>query len=265
MNTLNKLIVERMENLGYEVALKEVNKNGVILTGLQITDKDSNVHPVIYLDGIEGKLDEVVDKIVKTFEESRMQSIDVDHILTKSFIREHITIALQRKGDEELEKKPFMDDMEQYLVVMWERNAMKVRAELLKHVEMTSAEAWSYAHKNLNESTTIRSMNEVLAEMMGIDLEEMGMVLPDNPMSVITANNNVKGASGILNTEALKEYGAKNGISKFYFIPSSIHEGILLPADELDIKTASEMVKEVNSNEVDPVDQLSDRAYLIEV
>lgn len=49
-------------------------------------------------------------------------------------------------------------------------------------------------------------------------------------------------------------------------MPSSIHEFLVIPyKEQYNIDKLSEMVKEVNLTEVNPIEQLADKAYLITV
>lgn len=58
----------------------------------------------------------------------------------------------------------------------------------------------------------------------------------------------------------------KLGVSKFFVMPSSVHEMMLIPCDdESKLDMYSNLVKEVNYTQVDPVDRLTDRAYILEI
>lgn len=266
MNIFYETVLEEITRRGYEVVLREVTKNNVKHIGIQFTDKKSNMQPVVYIDHMEGDCADIAEKAITLFEKARVESLNVTEFMNYDFFKEHLSIALQRKSEEDIEKKPFLEDMEQYLILIWDGKTMRITSESLKYVGMNSEEAWQFAQKNLNNSTRIISMIEALAEIAG-NLEDMEMLLPDNPMDIIQANNGHKGASGILNTELLREYAEKKGVNKLAFIPSSIHEGIIIPYNEngLSIEEIGEFVKLVNAEEVEPEDQLSDRAYIIEV
>lgn len=66
--------------------------------------------------------------------------------------------------------------------------------------------------------------------------------------------------------KALKKLSEKLGVSKFFVMPSSVHEMMLIPCDdESKLDMYSNLVKEVNYTQVDPVDRLTDRAYILEI
>ncbi len=62
--------------------------------------------------------------------------------------------------------------------------------------------------------------------------------------------------------------GEKYNINKVVVIPSSIHEMLILSADILELERMEEltkMVQDVNANEVLVKEQLSDRAYILDI
>lgn len=66
----------------------------------------------------------------------------------------------------------------------------------------------------------------------------------------------------------LSEFGRKYNINKVVVIPSSIHEMLILSADILELERMEEltkMVQDVNANEVLVREQLSDRAYILDI
>lgn len=83
------------------------------------------------------------------------------------------------------------------------------------------------------------------------------------PMYVITNKQNLYGAVCILYPDVLKDVAQKLD-SDFYVLPSSVHETIAVPAENLDINHASSlkaMVREVNQSELTPEEVLSDNVY----
>ena len=60
------------------------------------------------------------------------------------------------------------------------------------------------------------------------------------------------------------EFGQQHNTDKIVVLPSYIHEMLLIPyTEDMDIDTFSEMVEEVNNAEVEPIERLTDRAYII--
>ena len=183
--------------------------------------------------------------------EKLMQS---EKIFQKEYVEEHIFIGLQRSGQEEIEKQNTeFDGIEKYLYfrINTEGDAFitaKVNQSYWEKAEVSVQEAWSLAEKNINMAT---------------------MLFPNQtPFYVVTNKSEYRGASAILNKKMLSEFGRKYNINKVVVIPSSIHEMLILSADILELERMEEltkMVQDVNANEVLVREQLSDRAYILDI
>lgn len=116
------------------------------------------------------------------------------------------------------------------------------------------------AHHTMKDS--IRSMDEVLtgmAKSMGIEQDQP--VMFSCPFYVATTERDMFGA-GVLAVPSFFEDVAEKLDGNFYVLSSSVHEILLLPdrfAPEHQL--LKEMVQDVNTNEVDPKDRLSDNVY----
>ncbi len=109
---------------------------------------------------------------------------------------------------------------------------------------------------NRNSLYEIKTMAEIMSEMMGIPLPE-----DEFPMYVASNENRFFGAGVIANPSFLEEAHRKLE-ENFYIIPSSIHEVLLIPeSSALPLEQMEAMVREVNASEVEPEDRLSDRVY----
>ena len=109
---------------------------------------------------------------------------------------------------------------------------------------------------------SIRSMDEVLMGMaQRLGIEEDQPVMFSSPLYVATTERDMFGA-GVLAVPSFFEDAAEKLDGNFYVLPSSVHEILLLPdrfAPEPQL--LKEMVQDVNANEVDPKDRLSDNVY----
>ena len=113
----------------------------------------------------------------------------------------------------------------------------------------------------------IRSLNDMIhglaSQIYGEDGEEvsdMG-VLPETGMFVLTNSECYRGASALLYPGLLKKL--KETFGKFYIIPSSTEEVILVPEfDEMmDVSAMTQMIRDVNAAEVAPEQILSNHLY----
>lgn len=137
----------------------------------------------------------------------------------------------------------------------------KLKPELMEKVGITLFQAWDNAYDNTCGTSVIKTM----AEAMGVPAE----MFEGMPLQIIVTNRNKwRGASSILNKAHLRAWLDERNIkdTKFFMLPSSIHEVILLPYDEDEnLEGLSAMVREVNAAQVEPEEQLADRAYVVEV
>lgn len=80
-------------------------------------------------------------------------------------------------------------------------------------------------------------------------------------MYVLTNEKKLYGAACILYDNVLEAFSRKMN-SNIYIIPSSVHEVILVPEEEgISGKQITAMIQDVNKNELDPTDVLSDHVY----
>ncbi len=92
--------------------------------------------------------------------------------------------------------------------------------------------------------------------------EEMGYTNMENiDMYVLTNSIKFNGATCITYPKVLEKF-AKEHNSDICIIPSSVHEVILVPVDSIDRNNIDNMIKEVNSNELENIDILSDHVYI---
>ncbi|MBQ4425065.1 MAG: hypothetical protein II882_04955 [Lachnospiraceae bacterium] len=106
---------------------------------------------------------------------------------------------------------------------------------------------------------SLRSMREVMADMMGMEPEEP---MPGEPtMLVATVEGAFMGASVIQYPGFMEQAAEKIG-GDFFVLPSSIHEVLLIPDDgSADYHELAAMVQTINETQVAPAERLSDNVY----
>lgn len=280
-----KEVVTELLSRGFVVEERQVIKNGVNLDGICFTNEvknGANVAPVIYLDLIirdanaqNMTLDEVVEEIVKLYENNKNAPFNTDEILSRDFILKNITIGMQKTSSENIVKKESdFEGIECYLLAKGlaptgdsrEIFSMQIRKDILERTGITEEVAWEVAEKNLKNESEILNMSDIIKEFVNEDV--VGLDNSGPSMFVISTKCRTKGASAILNKELLKKLADEYDTDKLVVLPSSIHEMIVIPCvrgEENDLLEFSMMVKEVNSFEVEPQERLTDRAYIIEV
>lgn len=256
-----------------------LKNNGKHYDGIQIGQRSNLCATVslewfyeVYCDGamsIEG----CILSIYKISEEGRNKR-DVLELVSKAMDWEQIKgkiypILLSTKLNQEmLEKvvsKPMMDLSVAYIA----REAMdgqyvsiKINRAMLQSYSISAEELHEQALKNLeSDGYQFRDILHFVQSFEhdavdGLDIENTAQNVE---MYILTNAVKSYGAAGILDKKLIKEFAAGRD---FFILPSSIHETIFVPADDMDDGEAYNcMVKMVNKEEVDIEEQLSDHAY----
>jgi len=238
--------------------VKEVEKaNGAIFTGIMV-DTGSTAKPTIYIDDMKADgltVEEAAAKVQEIAKKSAI-SVDLGFMTDWEAVKPMLRARLYNKAtkaDVFREAGNGFDDLViiPYVEGVIKNGSCKVTNELIEKWNVTPDEVLSVAEANSNDGT-IQSM----ADMM----KELGHPLPegyDCPMYVVTNSNRMFGAYAILSKlDDLREIFPEG----FTVLPSSVHEVIVVPADDLGFDS---MVQDVNDTEVNITDQLSNHAYRI--
>lgn len=260
INMAKEMMMKEIQNRGYSVQAKDVEQNGVTSQGIIIKKENSN-RAIICIDGVlndtEHSLDEAVDIVLEAFERARDCIVNKKQLERKEYVLPNLYIGLQRNSSEQCIRRNTenFDGIESYLYIRLEDATLNVNKKMLEVAGITEEEAWHIAEINTNGETVIKSMGELL----GIP-DEMDIM----PLYVVTNHKCIRGASGILNKQLLKKFAERYNVDRLIVLPSSIHEVLILPyTDDADIKMMSQMVQDVNLMEVDPNEQLADRAFVL--
>lgn len=148
-----------------------------------------------------------------------------------------------------------------------------INNELAEKEGVTEEELFKAANENTKNlfPVTVRNMNEVIAEIifdvgeldeeMSKEFEEVVNDVPDErSMYVISNASKLFGAASMLYEEPLHELSEKLG-SDLYILPSSTHEVIAISSNFGEPEELAEMVYEINMDQVDINDRLSNQVY----
>ena len=268
---------------GVKIDLQEVTKNnGVVKEGINIyLPGDENIVPLIYLDQIfdlyrDGMgIDECVDWVVKLREESTASKngiVDSIEVITKwELARDKVyPILVNTEMNQEMLDsvihKEFLDLSIIYIVRLASEESggitsAKITKNLFDMYGITVDELHEAAMTNLkSDRYRLVDMESIILQLVkDTDSEQMVQSIEPGRMYVLTNENKVYGASGLLDQRLLKENS--NGHS-FYVLPSSIHETIFVPdSEEISIEDLNSMVEEVNRTQLEEKDILSNHAY----
>ena len=278
-----------------KVSLQDVMKNNdTKLSAVTITLPDSNISPTIYLNqfyeemqngkSMEGILSSIASVRV---EHEVSQPFDVSRITDFDQVKDKIAARLigAEMNEELLSARPhtMMDDLAVTYCVMLgedERGSMSVPItnQLMENWNVSVEQLHGIAMENMETLTpgSFRSMNEVMMDMMmpnlinecGGDREQAEMMLEamcppdDGRMYVLTNEQKLNGAAIILDQKTMDQVADRVG-DKFFILPSSIHELLVVPQDAgISREDLEQMVQEVNATQVEPQERLSDHVYI---
>lgn len=251
--------------------------------GISIREEGSNIGMNLDLTRLYERMetgtsyDDVMAEAVAIISNATAQApnIDVDRLMDYEQLKE--TLAIQvvptASNEEMLKNIPHkeMEDLSMVyrFVVGQDENGSQtilVTNKLLDQYGITEDQLHQDAMENapVFKPVQIRSMTEVLAEMMGMDFaEEMGLPTPDvgDMMYVASTPGGSFGAGVITYPEFMDQAAEKVG-GDFYVLPSSVHEVLIVPdRGERSCAELESMVRDVNSTQVAIEDQLSDKVY----
>ena len=274
------------QEVGIEIT--EVTKNnGVVLKGLSLKESDSSISPTIYLERYyagyrDGRsMEEIADEIVDVYHRGNLGAFfDVADFLDFEKAKKRIVYKLVNYEKnkvllKQIPHKPFLDMAVVYYYLL--ENDRLENATIL--IYNNHLESWNVTLNEIDQlakentplllKADLRSITEVLYQIIRSRNEEDAEKFleleneteSDPIMYVLSNKSKIFGAAAILYDDVLKNFSEK--VQKdLYILPCSVHEVILIPKEEsMEWEKLQEMVKEVNSTQVEDVEILSDSVY----
>lgn len=239
--------------------------------------------PVVYIDIMYDnyiETDTEFSEIMKEVCEKVSQPINCNiPKISKDVILENVFIELinTEQNEELLKGVPHRSMLDLSIIYRWnvcnnenESATTIIVTELMDKIGVTEDELYSAAIKNMtnNKSSEIMRIKDVVLEMMSPELfdvnELTGIEFADDNMWVCTNKAKLYGAGCILLKDNLNEFCDKIGCDTITIVPSSIHEVLLMKANEVDFDYLRQLVKEVNDEQVFPEERLSYNVYVYE-
>lgn len=284
-NEFKDLILIRMDIYypdAKSICIKKIIKNNdVKLDGLVIQEKNCNVSPTIYLHqyyerycrGISFEI--ILDDIRNVYEENKVDK-DVDVSIFSNFdkAKSHIVYKLiNREMNQELLKDvPFIPYLDLAIIFYYYFDNPKAEfsyGSVLIHNNhaclwgVDKNDLMKYAKINTPNimGVTIENMNNFILEHERESFEGLDSIDAIMPLYILSNRSKINGAACILYDNLLAEISSDFN-SDLVIIPSSVHEVLFFPTIELDsYSNFNDLVKEVNANELEPQDILSDHLY----
>ncbi len=264
-----------------QVHLRKVTKNnGVELDALSVVGEGADISPTIYLNDYyrfyeDGdSLYDIIREIKGIFKGPKPDiNFNADDFSDFNKIKHRIAYKIINRALNEtfLKEVPYVEFLDLAIVFyymlesgkngdtnivinnsymkMWDINIDRLFSEAVKNTPMLLPYTFMPMECMVAEIKSERGVPEEVFEDMSLNLY------------VLSNKSRTFGATSILYKGVLKKIGEKLGCN-FYVLPSSIHEVIIVPESKESFRTNySEIIKEVNEKELDPVEILGVRAY----
>ena len=258
------------------VIVQKLNKNnGIVLYGLTVLEDEINISATIYLEPYyevyeDTGMEYILDRLERVYEENKPeQSFDISKILDYESIKENlraklINYELNREFLKEVPHRRFLDlaivayislEMEEEI----EGNAtITVKNNLQQTWKVDTEELIDTALENIRGDVVAANMSEYVDMSLFGDTENLFDIY------VITNRLKLHGAVAMLQKDRLKQFSEELKKETLTILPSSIHECLIINAEDEDKDTdeLKEMVKEVNETVVSDQDILSNNVYI---
>lgn len=217
-------IIYELINRGYKAQPQDVVKNGILKEGI-VLRSTNNIAPTVYVDDFINQglsVAEAVDACIHIYDNNRSIDFDTSCLTRQTFLLNNVYLGLQKTSDEDIiHYKTEYEGIEAYVYIRVSigdgKGIIKMTSALRKASGLSQEALMKAAeHNTFNETKFVNFTN-----MLSIPEEMTGF-------TCITNKDQTKGASAILNKEALKSYGEKYGTHRIIAIPSSVHEWILI-------------------------------------
>lgn len=265
------------EAIGVGVETTTVKKNnGIVLHGVVIQPKESNLSPTIYVDALYEKykagesMEWVVEEIIRIYDENKVEErFDTKAFFDFETVKGKIIYKLvNAEANKELLQtvphKIVLDFAKIYYIDI-EKSIFGVDAcaliknHLLEYWNVDVEEIFAAAEENTAKllPETIIPMQSLVEQIAGEMEKNLGV-----EMYIATNIKRCNGAAIIYYEGVLKEFADKVG-SDLFILPSSVHETILIPKSEMmKAEVFRKMVMQVNQTQVAIEERLSDNVYI---
>lgn len=260
VDNLNNNLIDR----GYDftVNYSVVNKNNVALDGLTLIDSTTNIHPVVYIteEMLEMSEDEFIRFLADMYEKHKVNdTFDIDSFMNKDYIYKNCEARLVGSKDNMLlHKVPYIPYLEDFAIIfsvsVGEGASITITDAIYDNLHLDLNILYKKGIENLQGKESVRSMREVISEMMGVDVGD-----DISPVFILSNQTGVYGAQMLLRDDVLKAFYDTHGT--FAIIPSSTHEALLISEYD-DVQSLYEMNQQVNDTEVSDVDRLATAIYI---
>ena len=273
-----KDILQQYYGVESDVKLHTVQKvNGVILHGITVMKEGINTVPTLYLESyydelIRGMpLNDVVHRFILEYDKAAIHDdFDISFFEYYEKVKPHlgyklINYEMNRSLLKDVPHKRYLDlAIVCYCNIVDDRIGKGTILIRNEHLDIWKIEKDTLISDSLRNMPVmfpaeIINMADLLKELYD---DPAQLICGKLPMYVLTTRARMYGAAAILYSGQLEAI-AREVEDDFYLLPSSIHEIIILPKKYgTDEEYLSQMVDEINHEQVDIEEILSNHAYL---
>ncbi|MCD8225425.1 MAG: DUF5688 family protein [Clostridiales bacterium] len=263
---------------GNEVSVRNVQKlQGKSYYGISVKPEDGIMAVSLNLEVFHHRFEEgqdyrqILTGIIETVREAQAREMQIPLNSIKDYdqVKERLTVQLvgREENEDRLLTIPHHDMEDMCLVYYIDMGqvdgsaaSILITNETLHGYGISVEQLHQDALKSAQERQpfVILGMNEVIAELMGMEPEEVGGA-PD--LFVATNPEKMNGA-GVIAYPGFMDTAEEKMNGNFFILPSSIHEVIMVPDNGLMTYQEMEaMVGEINETQVPPEERLTNRVY----
>ena len=261
---------------GLSAEIREVRKNnGIILQGLTIKDKNTNIAPTLYLESFYeqynqgSEFSEVMCDIVATYENHKkgvIPGFSLECLENESIFGELVNARSNEQLLKDIPYKTVYDG--RYAVIFRYQvdvsgtgGSVLITDDIAAIKGLSEEDLYNYATSNSGEQNTpkIQTMGSVLAGMLGDS-----SIDADVPNLYVFCNETQHYGSFMIMRPETQKILMDSFDSDLIVIPSSIHELLLMKYNSnIDLKAVNKMIQEVNQTVVESEDILGDEYFIL--
>lgn len=256
-------IIDTFKAEGYEFDSRIINKNGVEKMAYTFRKSGSSIAPTFYLDDEAwGNLTdaEAIETIRYHIDNVPNAYRDIDSIKDFEAIKDKLTVIVNRIFADNIVSRPILNFYKGVVVKIDDNSSIKVTKDILNAWGVSEDELFEIAENNSIDMFNVKTLADKFREMGYPSQIIEGMECA--PMYIVTNKSNINGAAFVCCKKYLKNLF--NTFGKYFLLPSSIHECIIVPLSKMpdaSIEDMNEMVKQISNTEVEPEEVLDYQAY----
>ena len=267
-------IQRRLGNNCFVSPTKVTKNNGLVLNGLVVQKKGTNICLTIYIDefleclALGTPMETVIQKILQIYQKNDIpENINISHIAEFHAVKDRIIFQLINTEQnvsllKEIPSVPYLD----FSIIFKILIGSSAESTATSTIRNTLMEIWNIGVDELYAAARANTPVLMPSELKSMEaiLAALGETTPIDDFCkiyVLSNKQRLHGCGCILYPHVLEDF-AESIRSDLFILPSSVHEVLLVPfKEETDADVLVGIVKEVNRHELSQEDFLSDHVY----